>query len=138
SNPGETTRVIAPRGNTGGTPDYSYATSFAYGAALTSQAGMLASTTDPLGDVTTYTYDPVGRRLSMVDPNGNVVGCNCAAAHTWLYTYDAEDRPLTVAAPAPTTSGTALTTSYTYDPVGNRTVLTDANGNLTRYSYDAR
>src|SRR5439155_26977535 len=112
ANPGRVTRVIPPRGNTGGTPDYTYATSFAYFTAAGSptQAGLLQSTTDPLSDLTTYTYDPVGRRLAMVDPNGNVSGCSCAGAHTWSYTYDAEDRPSTTSAPAPQTAGSAPVT----------------------------
>ena len=29
-------------------------------------------------------------------------------------------------------------TGYTYDPNGNRTAITDANGNITGYTYDAR
>src|SRR5439155_8307784 len=72
------------------------------------------------------------------DPNGNVSGCSCAGAHTWSYTYDAEDRPSTTSAPAPQTGGSALVTTFTYDDVGNRTVVTDANGNLTRNVYDVR
>src|SRR5262249_3501980 len=117
-----------------------YATAFAYFGPSdpNKQAGMLQSATDPLGDQTTYTYDPVGRRLTMVDPNGNVAGCSCASAHTWGYGYDGEDRVLSTSAPAPQTGGSALVTSYSYDNVGNRTVVTDANGNLTRYGYDVR
>ena len=139
ANPGMVTRIIPPLGNTGPTPDYSYATSYAYynATANSTEAGMLQSTTDPLGNVTSYTYDAVGRKLTMVDPNGNVSG-GTPSDHTWSYTYDNEDRLTSVSAPAPTSGGTALTTNYTYDPVGNRTVVTDANGQVTKYSYDVR
>lgn len=136
NNPGLVTKIIPPRGNTGANPDYSYATSFAYYASG-SQEGMLQSTTDPLGNETTYTYDAVGRRLTMVDPNGNVSGGN-PSAHTWSYAYDNEDRLTSTSAPAPTTGGSALTTTSTYDPVGNRTAVKDANGQVTKYSYDER
>ncbi|HEX5415515.1 MAG TPA: SBBP repeat-containing protein, partial [Chloroflexota bacterium] len=136
ANPGLVTKIIPPRGNTGANPDYSYATSFVYYTS-SSQAGMLQSTTDPLGNETTYAYDPVGRRLTMVDPNGNVVG-GVPAAHTWTYAYDNEDRLASVSAPAPVAGGNALTTSYRYDPVGNRTVVIDANGQATKYLYDVR
>jgi len=136
SNPGLVTRIIPPRGNTGGTPDYTYATTMAYNASG-SQAGLLQSSTDADSNETTYTYDAVGRRLTMVDPNGNAAGAT-PADHTWSYTYDNEDRLLTQAAPAPTHGGTALTTTFQYDAVGNRTVAIDANGKVTKYGYDVR
>ncbi|MCL4371690.1 MAG: hypothetical protein M1380_12445, partial [Chloroflexi bacterium] len=136
ANPGLVTRIIPPRGNTGGSPDYSYATTMAYYGSG-SAAGMLQSTTDALGNLTTYTYDSVGRRTSMVDPNGNAAG-GVPADHTWGYSYDNEDRLLSTTAPAPTSGGSALVTHYQYDAVGNRTVVIDANGQVTRYLYDVR
>ncbi|MCL4370644.1 MAG: DUF6531 domain-containing protein, partial [Chloroflexi bacterium] len=136
ANPGLVTRIIPPRGNTGGSPDYSYATTMAYYGSG-SEAGMLSSTTDPLGNLTTYSYDSVGRRTSMVDPDGNAQGAK-AADHTWSYSYDNEDRPLSTTTPAPTSGGSALVTHYQYDHVGNRTVVIDANDQVTNYVYDVR
>jgi len=136
ANPGRLTRLIPPRGNTGGTPDYSYATTMTYYGAG-SQAGMLQSSTDADGNQTTYSYDAVGRKVSMVDPDGNAAG-GTPAAHTWSWSYDNEDRLLSVSAPAPTTGGSPLLTQYQYDPVGNRTVVIDANGQVTKDSYDVR
>src|SRR5439155_1656558 len=75
---------------TGGTPDDTYATALTYHGPG-SQAGQLQSKTDPVGNVTTYGYDAVGRRTSMVDPLGNAVG-GVPADHTWLYEYDRADR----------------------------------------------
>src|SRR5262249_17917271 len=137
ANPGLVTRIVPPRGNTGPSPDYTYATTFTYYASPSPQAGLLQNTTDAFGNQTTFTYDAVGRRLTMVDPNGNVSGGN-AVAHPWSYTYDNEDRVASVAGPAPTTGGAALTTQYQYDPVGNRTAVIDANGQVTTYAYDFR
>ncbi len=98
---------------------------------------MLVQRVDPLGNTTTYSYDAVGRLLSLVDPNGNASGGN-PADHTWSFTYDNEDRLLTAQAPAPVSGGAPLVTQYQYDPVGNRTVVIDANGQVPKYLYDAR
>ena len=46
--------------------DYTYAITMAYNG-TGSQAGMLLSSTDADGNQPTYTYDDVGRRLTMVD-----------------------------------------------------------------------
>ena len=135
-NPGLVTKIIPPRGNAGPSPDYTYATTMAYFPNGT-KAGLLQSTTDPLGNTTTYDYDSVGRRTSMVDPNGNAAG-GVPSQHTWTYVYDNEDRLRFTYAPAPTPGGSQLVTEYRYDPVGNRTVVIDANGQVTKYLYDER
>ncbi len=71
ANPGRITRIIPPRGNTGDTPDYTYATTLAYYGSG-SQASLLQSQTDALNHTTTYTYDAVGRLTGMIDPNGQL------------------------------------------------------------------
>lgn len=134
-NPGRVTRVIPPRGNTGATPDYTYATTLAYNGSG-NQAGMLQSATDPLANTTTYTYDAVGRQTSLVDPDGNAPGAT--GDHTWTTAYDNEDRPTSIQGPAPSGSGAKLTTTLHYDLVGNRDWAQDANGQYTRSSYDVR
>ncbi len=136
NNPGLVTRIVPPRGNTGASPDYSYATIMAYFGSG-GKAGLIQSATDPLGNTTTYDYDSVGRRTGMVDPNGNATG-GVPADHTWSYSYDNEDRILVTLAPAPTPGSSALRTEYRYDAVGNRTVVIDANGQVTKYLYDER
>ncbi|MBV9255348.1 MAG: hypothetical protein JO054_14040, partial [Actinobacteria bacterium] len=68
----------------------------------------LVWTQDPLGNVTTATYDARGNRLNTQDPLGRT---NSA-------TYNALDEPLT------TTDGKGVTTTNTYDPSGN--ILTTA------------
>src|SRR5688500_9615129 len=70
ANPGLMTRLIPPRGNTGGSPDYTYATEFAY-FGTGSRKGLLERVTDPLGNATTFDYDSVGRMTSSVDALGN-------------------------------------------------------------------
>ncbi len=136
ANPGLVTKVIPPRGNTGPTPDYTYATTNTY-FTTGSKAGMLQSVADPLGNVTTYDYDAVGRRTSMVDPNGNATGAN-PTEHTWTYEYDRKDHLRFSRAPAPQVGGSALVSESRYDEVGNKVVAIDANGQVTKYTYDER
>lgn len=64
--------------------------------------------------VTHFTYDAVGNRLSMIAPGTSV-----------SYSYDAGDRLLT-----------AGTTTFTYDPNGNQITKT-SGGTTVTYSYDA-
>lgn len=110
--------------------------------------------------VTTYTYNPVGNRLTSTEPNGN----------TTTYTYDADNRRIqvtdaagdvivttcdgvgnviTVTAPnlnVTTDTYNSLSrlinvsdsdgqvAAYTYDPVGNRITSADGDGNVTTRS----
>lgn len=136
ANPGLVTRVIPPRGNTGPSPDYTYATSFAY-FTTGSKAGMLSSATDALGNATTFDYDAVGRLTSSVDPLGNASG-GVPADHLTQYVYDKEDRPRFLKLPAPTPGGAQLVTETRYDEVGNPVVRIDASGQVTAYVYDER
>ena len=68
----------------------------------------------------TFTYDAVGRRLTMVDGLGTT---------TW--TYDALDRPLT------TTDPFDNTVTYTYNALGNRVTLTYPDEKVVSYAYDS-
>jgi RHS repeat-associated protein len=136
ANPGLVTRIIAPRGNTGGTPDYTYATTFAYFTAG-SRAGLLQQVTDPLGNGTTFDYDATGRVVSSVDPLGNATG-GVPADHRTEYAYDNEDRLRFVKLPAPAAGGSQLVTETRYDEVGNAIVRIDANGQVTTYAHDNR
>jgi RHS repeat-associated protein len=136
ANPGLATKIIPARGNTGPTPDYTYATTFAYFGSGT-KAGLLASVTDPLGNTTTHDYDPVGRLTATVDALGNAAG-GVPADHTTTFGYDNEDRTRFVRLPAPVAGGAQLVTETRYDEVGNPIVRIDANGQVTTYAYDER
>jgi len=125
ANPGLPTQVVAPRGNTGPTPDTTYATLLAYDS-----RGDLETRVDPDAAETSYGYDLVGRLTSFIDPDGFAPGAN-PAEHTWTVQYDENDRETRRTDPL----GNAL--AYGYDGAGNRTSLTDRRGNVTAYSYDA-
>jgi RHS repeat-associated protein len=96
-------------------------TTTAYAANLTD----VASTTDGVGDTTTYTYDGVGNQLTVKTPLNE----------TTTTTYDLEGNPLTVTSPA----SFSIVTANTYDH-GQLTQSVADSGGLavtTTYAYDA-
>jgi RHS repeat-associated protein len=118
----------------GGVTTYSYDT-----------AGHLANITDDLGHTSIFTYsvplsllvehsDVLGRtthfyyngaQTSIVDPNG----------HTSVHTYDTSAS--SIAPLASITDAASHTTSYAYDQNYNRTVITDALGRVTTFTWNA-
>jgi RHS repeat-associated protein len=124
ANPGLPTKIIAPRGNTTGTPNYSYATSLSYGS-----SGNLTQKIDPDGNKTTFGYDSLGRQTTMVDPDGYVSG-ESTGDHTWTTAYDDNDRVTS------STDPLGHASSSSYDGAGHVATSTDRNGNVTTYSYD--
>jgi len=71
--------------------------------------------------ITSTTYDGIGNRKSIVDPNG----------FETTYTYDGVYRLTSELDPL------LHSTGYGYDSSGNRTSMTDAEGVVTSYEYDA-
>ncbi|HKV91758.1 MAG TPA: RHS repeat-associated core domain-containing protein [Candidatus Angelobacter sp.] len=88
--------------------------------------GFLLDKTDPLGEKTVYTLDPQSNQPSSVtDPLGRVT----------TITYNINGNMISNTRMAGTPS--AVTTSFTYDPIFNRlTSSTDGLGNTTTRSYD--
>lgn len=122
-------------------------TSWTYDPAGT---GLPISTTDPRGKSTTYgydtqgnlisiasalsevksmTYDSTGRRLSVVDPRGNLSGATPNDYRT-SFTYDAANHKLSQTDPLGDQS------TWAYDAAGNLTSATDPNSHSTAYAYD--
>jgi len=80
--------------------------------------------------VTQYTYDVMGNRTRTTDANGN----------TTTYTYDALNRQLTATTPTVTNASgqpVTYTTRYAYDAVGDRITVIDHNGNQTNTVYNS-
>lgn len=101
--------------------------------ALSAPWRYLVSSTDPLGNTTSYVLDADGNRTTVRPPRGNASG---GTAYDTLQTFDANGNLMTVQLPVQT-GNTATKTSYTYDQYGNKASRTDANGNVTVYTYDA-
>ena len=116
------------------------------------QVGNLTAISDALGAVTSFEYDLLNRQVRMIDPLmnvtqyafnavGNRIGMTDAEGVVTQYEYDGLNRLAAVienaVAGATPDHQTNLRTEYSYDPVGNRLTITDANGNITTFEYDA-
>ncbi len=120
------------------------ATTFSYDA-----KGNVVSTTldaDRLALTSTYAYDAVGNQISAKDARGgrstasydasrNPVRAVDPMGMVTLRTYDADDKLLTISAGSDAAPVRQLTNSYTR--TGKIETTADANGNVTRYAYDA-
>ncbi len=94
-----------------------------------SNTGDLLSVTSPTNDKTTYTYDTLGRRLTMVAPEGNKAG-GTPSQYTTSYQPNAFGDPLTVTDPL------GHITTYTYDEDRNVKTVKDAKTQITTNVYD--
>jgi RHS repeat-associated protein len=72
---------------------------------------------------TTYTYDPVGNLLTLIDPSGN--------ATRWQ--YDGLDRNISETI---TLDGADVLRGHQYDAMSNLIRSKDRNGRITEYDYD--
>jgi len=103
-------------------------TSYAYYTDTTAEhtAGDLQSITNAAGHLSQFTrYDAAGRLLRSIAPSGATVDTNYTA-RGWV-------NGVTV---TPAGGGTALTTSYGYDPAGQLTTIQMPDGTTLTYIYD--
>jgi YD repeat-containing protein len=119
-------------------------TSFTY-----DDANQLVQVSDPLGRVTSYAYDQLGRQIQVTPPDpdgagsgvsptmgyvydavGNVLQVTDALNHSTRYEYDSLFRR------TKTTDAIGQPTEFTFDLVGNLKTLTDSNDNATSWVYD--
>jgi RHS repeat-associated protein len=89
----------------------------------------LTSLTNPSSQAVTFAYDSLSRRLQMVFPNGTTAN----------FTYDDASQLLSLINKSGATPFSSFT--YTYDKVGNRTVLAEQRSAVTvtlslSYTYD--
>jgi RHS repeat-associated protein len=124
ANPGLPTKIISPRGNTTGTPNYTYSQTLSYDA-----QGNLTQRIDADTYKTTFGYDGLSRQTTMVDPDGYFPIVD-PSHHTWTTVYDENDRV------TQTTDPLSHSTLTSYDGAGDRLTVTDRDGNVTTYAYD--
>ena len=83
------------------------------------------SLTNPENQVSSWSYDAASRVIANLLANGTQASS----------TYDKADRLLLLA--NLTSAGTTLSSfNYTYNPVGNRVQVVEANGDVVTWSYD--
>jgi RHS repeat-associated protein len=104
--------------------------------------GNLVRSTDALGRITVYTYDPTFNRVTSIrdalrnettftyDGRGNLRSRTDANNHTTSYEYDANGQLTEVIDP------TGHTTRFAYDTFGNPIRVTDPLGNVTQLRFD--
>ena len=86
------------------------------------QAHNIVMTTDPLGRITTFTYDAAGNVTSTVDADGNKTE----------FDYEATFNKVTAR-----TDALNRQKSYQYDPTGNLSQFTDRKAQVSTFTYDA-
>jgi RHS repeat-associated protein len=104
-------------------------TRYEYVPAGQPNAGLLAAAISPEGRRSENRYDPTGRQIAVIDPRGTVAGAD-PAAFTTAYTFDEQDRPLTVLEP-----GKQHPYRRTYDEVGRLNSTVTPTSAEMRYTY---
>jgi RHS repeat-associated protein len=111
-------------------PDINVVTAATYELATTvGKLGLPATSTDPVGNVTTYAYDALGHRLTESLP-----GDESIPALTRTSTYDQLGNVLTE---TDAWTGTTRATTHVYDLANRETSLTDPADVATTTTYNA-
>jgi len=116
-------RYLTPGAKTGATAS----TTFAYNTG----SGVSTSTqeTSPIGGVTTYALDSIGRVTTVTDPLGRM------RAQTWTPNSDLATATDAMGVAGTGTAGNVST--YSYDTLNNRTAVTLPTGAASRAAYTA-
>ena len=105
--------------------------------------GNILTTTDALGDTTSFTYDPLfSQILSLTDPlgnsssfsydqNGNLLIATDANGHAWSVAYQSGGLPASL------TDALGKLTAFSYDSSANLSSIQDALGNKASFQYDS-
>lgn len=125
-------RVTSEQNGTGDTTSYAYTTSSGFDLTTVTIPGrgdwvykhrnfMLMSVTDPLGRITSYTYDAMGRRATVTDGRGN----------TSRYEYDTVGNIVKEVAPQPL----GYVVTRTFNATNDLLTEKDGRDNTTTYAY---
>ncbi|MDR1922957.1 MAG: hypothetical protein LBQ66_01185, partial [Planctomycetaceae bacterium] len=113
-------------------------------------AGFLATKTDATGNQTAYTYDSQNRLSTVTTPDGHTTTYQYNSAGLLInkidfanrvttYSYDSSNRLISITNPDPDGSGQLLPAVTTFGYLNATSLIsqiTDANGNVTTFTYD--
>ncbi len=105
------------------------------------ELNVVTKVTDPIGREVNYEYDKKGNKtkistpmdihtLLIYDDNGDLTGFNGPLLLYWHFSYDKYGNVIKAV-------WAEKTVEMEYDILGNITSITDPNGNVTKYEYDA-
>jgi RHS repeat-associated protein len=111
-------------------------------------SGFLATTTDPLGRSTSFTYDKVGHPVTVTnaaggteatvfDAAGNPVITIDSLGRRSFFAFDVMNRKVTARGPRPDATAQTPVTRFTYDAPGNLVATTDPLGRTIWRQFDA-
>jgi RHS repeat-associated protein len=111
-------------------------------------SGFRTTTTDPLGRSTSFTYDKVGRAVTVTnavggtdatvfDAAGNPVITIDGLGRRSFFVYDAMNRKVAARGSRPDASAQTPVTRFAYDAAGNLVATTDPLGRTTWRQFDA-
>ncbi|MCA9047205.1 MAG: VCBS repeat-containing protein, partial [Planctomycetaceae bacterium] len=106
-----------------------------YSTTIAGAEGNPISSTNALGETTTFTYTAGGKVKTVTTPRGNQSGAN-AAEFTTTFTYDANSGAVT-GTQLPGSTGSQPQTSSTVDALGRTLTSTDETGIVTTFTYDS-
>ena len=91
--------------------------------------GTIKQAADPLGELTTFTYNAFGELVLRSDPfsTGTIINTSLAYDRRGLLKTEIVDSAA---------GGKAITTTYGYDAFGRAVQLTDPNGHITATAFD--
>ncbi len=143
---GNVRKITQVVGDVGGSDDI-------YQSMTYTPSGQIDTLTDPLGRITDFDYDTLGRIIFVIaakglplqttrsfeyDAAGNISAIIDENSHRTEYLYDVLDRLKRITESDPDGAGplTAPVSQYTYDPDGNLLTVTDPVGHVSSRTYD--
>ena len=101
-----------------------------------------ATNADPQGEITSYSYNPVGNVIKTTEPSGVFVTNSYTPQNQLASTTYSDSTPSINYSYDPSGLMTKMTdasgtSSYTYDPFGEVTSVTNGQGQTIRYTYDS-